>query len=208
VAYLTRPAPDEQPVPVQVPPPGADPAPLPSLPFFHKHSYKPARFLHHFPAPEPRAAAYNVMSFLGPWDPHGGKYLVPRHALDEFLAAYTNTATRARKRMYLAEAYHDAPFKCVRSVPLCCCVCVWVCGCVCVCVVVGEARVGRAKQHCMAERSPPQHTCPWPCSLWVPSCVLCRAHPHTHAGCSRSWTSPGTWTPSACWASCHACWTS
>lgn len=100
---------DEQPVPVQLPPPGCTNEAPPQRPILNKQRYKSPYFLQHFGAP--KRAPFNFMSFLGPLDWHDGKYQVSPAALDDFLLPYFNTATYAKRRLYLAQSYQGQPYK-------------------------------------------------------------------------------------------------
>jgi hypothetical protein len=100
---------DEQPVPVQLPPPGCTNEPPLQRPVLAKSRYRSPSFLQHFGAP--KGAAYNFMSFLGPSEWHDGKYLVSPAALDEFLLPYFNTAYYSKRRLHIAQSYQGQPYK-------------------------------------------------------------------------------------------------
>lgn len=100
---------DEQPVPVQLPPPGTTNEPPEQRPVLNKSRYKSPSFLQHFGAP--KGAPYNFMSFLGPAEWHGGKYLVSPAVLDEFLQPYYYTFVQAKRRLHIAQCYQGQPYK-------------------------------------------------------------------------------------------------
>jgi hypothetical protein len=100
---------DQQPVPVQLPPPGCTNDPPEQHPVLNKPRYKSPSFLQHFGAP--KGSPYNFMSFLGPVEWHGGKYLVSPAALDDFLLPYFNTAFYAKRRLHIAQSYQGQPYK-------------------------------------------------------------------------------------------------
>jgi hypothetical protein len=64
--------------------------------------------------------AYNVMSFLGKRDPHGGKYFIPQERYSLFLKQYTS-ALASGQPLYLAESYQQQPYR-------------WGCCCTAVCL--------------------------------------------------------------------------
>ncbi|WIA13164.1 hypothetical protein OEZ85_006756 [Tetradesmus obliquus] len=51
------------------------------------------------------------MSFLGPAEWHGGKYLVSPAVLDEFLQPYYYTFVQAKRRLHIAQCYQGQPYK-------------------------------------------------------------------------------------------------
>jgi hypothetical protein len=101
---------DEQPVPVQLPPPGCTNEPPAQPQILNKARYKSPAFLQHFPAP-PKGAPYNFLSFLGPVEWQGGKYQVSPAALDDFLLPYFNTAFYSKRRLHIAQSYQGQPYK-------------------------------------------------------------------------------------------------
>eukprot|EP00879_Flechtneria_rotunda_P009809 GHRR01010259.1.p1 GENE.GHRR01010259.1~~GHRR01010259.1.p1 ORF type:complete len:365 (+),score=71.64 GHRR01010259.1:838-1932(+) len=95
---------NQDPCPVQLPPPGCtNDLPLAKHRLLN-YKYLPPRFLQQYPAAD---GAYNYISFIGPMDAHGGKYLVPRHALDDFMQSYFKFAHYKSRRMFLAETYQQ-----------------------------------------------------------------------------------------------------
>jgi hypothetical protein len=101
---------DEQPVPVQLPPPGCNNELPAQRPVLNKSRYKSPAFLQHFPAP-PKHAPFNFLSFLGPVEWQGGKYQVSPAALDDFLLPYFNTAFYSKRRLHIAQSYKGQPYK-------------------------------------------------------------------------------------------------